>query len=165
MAQLALEAAMAHLLARVLVERRGMQSLGHAVDDRGAELHALGAQQTAGGLDQPVDGGPLAVSGRAQGAAVAAARQELGLGVAQGIAGGQQVQHRRALRTDKLVDSPCGDGRLAQRRHLTRLLTAPLLAQPLCERGALGDEAIERQAVEVVGVHGVMVPGARRGCE
>ena len=59
MAQLAFQAARAHLLARVRVERRGVQCVGHALDDRRAQLVAVGVQQPARGPHELLDGAGL----------------------------------------------------------------------------------------------------------
>jgi hypothetical protein len=57
------------------------------------------------------------------------------------------------LRAGQLVDHPRRDRRLAQRRHARGLVASPVRAQRLGQRAPLGDEAIERQAVEVVKLH------------
>ena len=113
MAQLALERAGAHLLARALVERRGVQRVRDALDDRRAQLVAVGVQQPARGLDERVDGVPLALVGGAQGAPVAAAGEQVGLRLAQRIARVVELGDRRALRAHELVDRPRRDRGLA----------------------------------------------------
>ena len=158
MAQLPLQPPVAHLLARARVERGGVQRVGDALDDGRAELVTVGGEQPPRRLDERVDGVALALVGGAQRAAVAAPGQQVGLRLAQPVAGREELADRVALRAHELVDRPRGDRRLAQRRHLRRLVAALVGAQRLGQRAALGDEAVQRQAVEVVGLHRRMVP-------
>ncbi len=59
MAQLTLQAATLRLSAGGLVQSRRVQRLRNLLEPGRSELVALGAQQTACLLGQPVDGGPL----------------------------------------------------------------------------------------------------------
>src|SRR5581483_7015903 len=62
---LALEPAVRHLLASVVIERRGMERVADPLDDRWAELIAVRGEQTPRGRDQLVHGLALAIDGRA----------------------------------------------------------------------------------------------------
>ena len=55
MAQLALEPRLLHLLACLRVQSGGLQGVGHPIQDRRAEVVALGAEQAARRLEQLLD--------------------------------------------------------------------------------------------------------------
>lgn len=100
-------------------------------------------------IDQTIDRGSLAIAGGAQGRPVATAGKKIRLGVSQRVPGGEQLRDRRALRADELVDRPRCDRWLAQGRNRGRLVAPSVRAQRAGQRATLGDEALERQAVEV----------------
>ena len=77
MAQLALEAPGADLLARVVVERGGMQRVGDTLDDRLAQLLSFGAQQPAGGVRELLHREPLPLDRGTERARVAAAGEHV----------------------------------------------------------------------------------------
>jgi hypothetical protein len=65
-AQLALEATLADLVAGGVVEGGGVQRVGDPLERGGAQVVAVGAEQAARGLDEPADGVALARPGLAQ---------------------------------------------------------------------------------------------------
>jgi hypothetical protein len=111
--------------------------------------HEIGGEQPLRAIDQTIDCGSLAIAGGAQGTPVATAGEEIRLGVAQLVSGGEQLRDRRALRADELIDRPGCDRWLAQARDRGRLIAASVRAQRAGQRATLRDEALERQAVEV----------------
>jgi hypothetical protein len=112
--ELALQAAAAHRSSRVVVERRSVQGVRNAIDDRGAQLVSIRGEQTSGSVHQLVDRRPLALRGGAQSPSVTATGQYLRLGVAQSVASVEQLGRGALLRADELIDRPCGDRGLAQ---------------------------------------------------
>jgi len=107
-AQLAFEAARAHLLAGVLVEGGGMQRVGDALQRGRAQLVAIGAEQATRGVDEGVDGVALARPGLAQRAGVTAPGEQVGLRGAHRVAGREELGHGAPLRAHELVDRPGG---------------------------------------------------------
>ena len=154
------------LLARLGVDRPGVERLPHALDRRVAEVVALPGEQPAGGVEQGVEGGALVLDRGAQLRRVGAAGEEVVLRGDQRVAGLPQRARRLRLRADDLVDRPGRDARLAQRLDAVRVPAPPVRPQALGERVALGDERVERQAVEGVGVvrrHGATRRSAASG--
>lgn len=62
----------------------------------------------------------------------------------------EQLTDRSALGSHKLVDRPRCDRWLAQLRYPRSLIPVAACAKRFRERGALGNETLERQPVEVV---------------
>ena len=153
MAQLAHQAAVVHLSAGVVVERRGVQRVSDPLERRRAELLTAGAQQAPRRVHQVIDGAALPIGGGAQVARIRAARQDAGLRLAQRVAGAQQRIDLGAPAADQLVDRPRRHRGLAQGRNRSRLFALARRPQRAHQRGAFRDEPIERHAVEVVELH------------
>jgi hypothetical protein len=83
------------------------------------------------------------------------------VGVAQGVAGGQQVVG--AVLADRAVDGRGPDARLPQRLHRVGLLAPLLRAQPLGERVARRGELVVGERVERVGLVEHATEGKARG--
>ena len=111
MAELALEPALADRPARVVVERGSVQAVRDPFEHRRAQLVARGAEQTAAGIDQRGDGLALALDGGTEIGAVAAAREHVGLGAPQRVAGVEQLGQRLPwVRTSWLTAQAAADG-------------------------------------------------------
>ncbi len=150
--QLALEAAVRDLRAGVGIERRGVQRVAHALEHRRRQLVPLRAEQATRGLGQRVHGFALAIGRLTQAVSVAATGEQLRLRFLEAVARFEQLGDRAALGANQLVDSPGRGGGLGQPGDPFCLLAPALGAQLLRQRDALGDEAIEGEAVEVVRV-------------
>ncbi|MBA2666597.1 MAG: hypothetical protein H0U69_06150 [Trueperaceae bacterium] len=159
-AQLTLQPSAAHLVPGVVVQGAAVQRGGDALEDRLARRAPLGGQQAAGRVEEHIDRRPLALARGPKAGRVTPAGHQLRVGVAQRIAGGEQLAHGGALGAHQLVDRPRGHGRLAQPGDLLGLLASPVAAQCLGQLTARVDEAVEREAVEVIDVHATNV--ARR---
>ena len=132
---------------------------GGGVERRVGALERVLAEAAAGLVEQPArrvdEHAPrrlLAAGGIAQRPRVAAPGQEVLLRPGERVAGVPQRPGLGRPGPDGLVDRPRGDGRLGQRLDGGRVLAAPVGAQRLGERVALGDEALEREPVEAVDV-------------
>ena len=152
MTKLALEAAVLDLRASLFVERRRVKSLGHPLERRRRQLVTVDAQEAARHLEQLVDGGALALDGLAESLAVSASGEQLSLRFLELVACVEQCLYVAALGADELVDGPCADRWLAQRADGGGLVTISLLTKLLDQRAALGDEAIERQPVQLFAI-------------
>ena len=86
-AKLSVKAAVLGLRACVLVERRGVKRVGHALEHRRRQLMPFGAQQAARSLKEPGDRCALALARLAQGTRVTAPGEEIRLRPLKRIAG------------------------------------------------------------------------------
>ena len=134
MAQLALEAALTDLIARLVIECGGMQRVGDPPEHRVAQLLALGAEQPASSVGQRIDRRALPLDAGAQRPRVAAAGEHVVLRRAQPVPRLEQLRDRAALRPHQLVYGPGRHRGLAQRRDLGRALALSRLAQLARER-------------------------------
>jgi len=135
-----------------------VERLGYPVERGPRGLVPVRAQKARGCACELVHRLALSLRRLAQGAHLATSGEELRLRELELVARVEQGGDRGPLGADELVDRPRRDRRLAERGDACRLVLSPVAAQRLRERSALGDEAIEGQAVEVAGVgHGQRV--------
>ncbi len=152
-AQLALQPSLVHPRAGVGVECCRGERLTDPLEHARARRQPLGAQQGAGGLHERRHRGPFVLGGLAEGAGARPPGEHLGLHRREGVAGREQLVELAWVLADELVDGPRGHRRFAQGRDRRGLVAAPGGPQLAGEGGALGDEALEGQAVELAGVH------------
>ena len=153
MPKLALQAAVLHAGAGVVVERGGMERLRDLLELGRSERVAIRAQEALSPLYEVLGESALGLDGLPEPGRIAAALDQLGLGFLKGIARLEEGVKVTALRADDLIDRPRGERGLAELRDRGRLIALTVLAQPPSQRIALLGKTLERKTVEVAGLH------------